>query len=119
MHTTIFCSILMTAHMVYFVEAIRCQSCFNYNGLACVSNPVCNGEYCLFEQILRPNGVISVKKTCLANGQYQFDDGIVITNLNQCVARWVLPSQSYSFISVPFSDLTVRLSEPNWCFEGL
>uniref|UniRef100_A0A7I4Y8Z6 DUF753 domain-containing protein n=1 Tax=Haemonchus contortus TaxID=6289 RepID=A0A7I4Y8Z6_HAECO len=87
MHTTIFCSILMAAHMIYFLEAIRCQSCFNYNGLACVSNPVCDGEYCLFEQILRPNGVISVKKTCLSSGQYQFDDGIVITNLNQCVAR--------------------------------
>ncbi|VDP15225.1 unnamed protein product, partial [Heligmosomoides polygyrus] len=68
-------------------DAVRCQSCFNYNGLACVSNPDCYGDFCLFEQIIRLDGVMSVRKACSAVGQYQFDDGTIITNLNQCVTR--------------------------------
>lgn len=32
----------------YLSETVRCQSCYNYNGQACVSNPDCYGEFCLF-----------------------------------------------------------------------
>ncbi|EYC43089.1 hypothetical protein Y032_0503g2633 [Ancylostoma ceylanicum] len=81
------CILITTAFLHHITEAVRCHSCYNYNGQACVSNPDCYGEFCLFEQIVRPNGVTSVRKACLNHGEYQFDDGLVMTNLDQCVAR--------------------------------
>ncbi|VDL77796.1 unnamed protein product [Nippostrongylus brasiliensis] len=35
------------------------------------------------EQIIRPDGVVSVRKGCSPIGQYEFDDGTPMTNLNQ------------------------------------
>ncbi|KJH52040.1 hypothetical protein DICVIV_01741 [Dictyocaulus viviparus] len=46
------------------------------------------------QQIIRPNGMISVRKTCLNSGLYQFSDGMTITSMNQCVTR-TLPDGYY------------------------
>ncbi|WKX93459.1 hypothetical protein Q1695_011047 [Nippostrongylus brasiliensis] len=87
--------LLIISWAIQISDAIRCQSCFNYNGLACVANPECVADYCIYEQIIRPDGVVSVRKGCSPIGQYEFDDGTPMTNLNQCVTRTTSTGQYY------------------------
>ncbi|CAB05700.2 UPAR/Ly6 domain-containing protein [Caenorhabditis elegans] len=79
-----------------FSEAIRCRSCYSYNGQACVNAPDCESDVCLYEQLNAANGITHVLRTCYTKGKaYQFDDGVTMSNLNQCVTRTTRQGQYY------------------------
>uniref|UniRef100_A0A0K0DD59 C3H1-type domain-containing protein n=1 Tax=Angiostrongylus cantonensis TaxID=6313 RepID=A0A0K0DD59_ANGCA len=55
------------------------------------------------DDIIRPNGIVSIRKACTNIGQYQFDDGTTMTNLNQCVSR-ISPVGQYYVLLCTSSD---------------
>ncbi|KAK5983674.1 hypothetical protein GCK32_007386 [Trichostrongylus colubriformis] len=68
------------------------------------------------EQVLRPNGVITVRKSCSPTGQYQFDDGTLMINLNQCVTKSSTIGQYYVLLCTSGDECNsqcVTTSPPN------
>ncbi|CAB3408018.1 unnamed protein product [Caenorhabditis bovis] len=69
---------------------------YSYSNQACVNAPDCESNICLYEQLNAANGIVHTLRTCYTkSNSYQFDDGVTMNNLNQCVTRTTRQGQYY------------------------
>ncbi|CAD6195249.1 unnamed protein product [Caenorhabditis auriculariae] len=76
-------------------EGLKCQNCYSANSQACLTAPDCEADFCLYEQIVQSGGRVYIRKTCATSDSYRFDDGVAVTQYNQCVTKTTGVGQYY------------------------